>query len=147
MKKFATLILTLGFLFQGSAFAIGAIAVDDSVGENDPGYGFVTGEDSEAAAKAGAMKQCKSSGNDNCKVVVWFKTCGAYASSKKYYGYGFGAIPKSNARLKSPLAKPAVHNACWAFFTSFTNAGSASPSVEVLPTIRPSASSKMITLL
>ena len=91
MKKFATLILTLGFLFQGSAFAIGAIAVDDSVGENDPGYGFVTGEDSEAAAKAGAMKQCKSSGNDNCKVVVWFKTCGAYASSKKYYGYGYGA--------------------------------------------------------
>lgn len=91
MKKFATLIVTLGLMFQGSAFAIGAIAVDDSVGDTEPGYGFVTGEDSEAAAKAGAMKQCKSTGNDNCKVVVWFKTCGAYASSKKTYGYGFGA--------------------------------------------------------
>lgn len=91
MKKFASLIVCLGFLFQGSAFAIGAIAVDDSVGDAEPGYGLVTGEDSESAAKAGALKQCKSAGNDNCKVVVWFKSCGAYASSKKVYGYGFGA--------------------------------------------------------
>ena len=90
MKKFATLILTLGFLFQGSAFAIGAIAVDDSVGETDPAYGFSTGYDTEAEAKRAAMKFCKENG-DNCKVVVWFKTCGAYASSKKYYGYGYGA--------------------------------------------------------
>lgn len=90
MKKFATLILSLGFLVQGSAYAIGAIAVDDSVGETDPAYGFATGHDSEAAAKRAAMKFCKENG-DNCKVVVWFKTCGAYASSKKYYGYGWGA--------------------------------------------------------
>ena len=91
MKKFASLIVCLGFLFQGSAFAVGAIAVDDSVGDTDPGYGFVTGEDSESDAKKAALKQCRSSGNDNCKIVVWFKTCGAYASSKKFYGYGFGA--------------------------------------------------------
>ena len=89
MIKFATLVLSLGFLFQGSAFAIGAIAVDDSVGDTDPAYGFSTGHDSEASAKKAAMKFCKEHG-DNCKVVVWFKTCGAYASSKKYYGYGFG---------------------------------------------------------
>jgi hypothetical protein len=25
-----------------------------------------------------------------CKVVAWFKTCGAYASSEKHYGYGWG---------------------------------------------------------
>lgn len=90
MKKFATLILSLGFLFQGSAFAVGAIAVDDSAGETDPAYGFATGYDSEGEAKKAAMKFCKENG-ENCKVVVWFKTCGAYASSKKFYGYGFGA--------------------------------------------------------
>ena len=90
MKKTAALLLSLSFLFQGSAFAIGAIAVDDSVGEKDPAWGIATGEDSEGAAKAAAMKLCKENG-ENCKVVGWFKTCGAYASSRKYYGYGFGA--------------------------------------------------------
>lgn len=81
MKKFATLFLSLGFMFQCSAFAIGAIAVDDSVGETDPAYGFSTVYDTEAEAKRAAMKFCKENG-DNCKVVGWFKTCGAYASSK-----------------------------------------------------------------
>ncbi len=95
MKKFATVMLSLGFLFQGSAFAIGAIAVDDSVGETDPAYGFSTGYDTEAEAKKAAMKFCNENG-DNCKVVGWFKTCGAYASSKKYYGYGYGST-KSKA--------------------------------------------------
>ena len=90
MKKTAALLLSLGLLFQGNAFAIGAIAVDDSVGEKDPAWGISTGEDSEAAAKASALKACKENG-ENCKVVGWFKTCGAYASSAKYFGYGFGA--------------------------------------------------------
>ncbi|MEQ1518890.1 MAG: DUF4189 domain-containing protein [Usitatibacteraceae bacterium] len=90
MKKYAALLLSLGFLVHGSVFAIGAIAVDDSVGEKDPAWGISTGEDSEAAAKKSAMKLCKENG-DNCKVVGWFKTCGAYASSRKYFGYGFGA--------------------------------------------------------
>jgi len=90
MKKAAAFLISLSFLFHGSAFAFGAIAVDDSVGDTDPAWGISTGEDSEAAAKRAAMKYCKEHG-ENCKVVGWFKTCGAYASSKKYYGYGFGA--------------------------------------------------------
>lgn len=91
MKRISALILAFGLAIPISSYAVGAIAVDDSAGETDPGYGFVTGEDSEAAAKAAAMKQCKSSGNDNCKIAVWFKTCGAYVSSKKYYGWGYGS--------------------------------------------------------
>ena len=90
MKKSAALLLALSFFVQSSAFAIGAIAVDDVEGEAEPAYGFATGEDTEAAAKAAAMKYCKQNG-ENCKVAVWFKTCGAYAASKKYYGVGYGA--------------------------------------------------------
>lgn len=90
MKKFAVLFLSLSFLFYSSAFAYGAIAVDDSVGETDPAYGFATGKDTKEKAQRQAMKYCKEHG-DSCKVVVWFETCGAYASSKKYYGYGYGS--------------------------------------------------------
>lgn len=91
MKKLAALMLSVSMLVSASsAFAFGAIAVDDQVGETDPAYGFATGEDSKEAAQKRALKFCKENG-DNCKVVVWFETCGAYASSKKYYGYGYGA--------------------------------------------------------
>ena len=82
--------LAIGLALPGISFGFGAIAVDDQVGDDEPGYGFVTGEGSADAAKSKAMKECKASGNDNCKVAVWFKNCGAYASGKKVYGYGFG---------------------------------------------------------
>lgn len=77
--------------FPLSAFAIGAIAVDDEEGEDEPGYGFVTGYDSKDAARKDAIKECKASGNANCKLVAWFETCGAYAASNKYYGAGWGS--------------------------------------------------------
>ena len=95
MKKLTTSLLVLSLAIPLQVFAFGAIAVDDAADDNDAGYGFVTGEDSEAAAKAAALKQCKSGGNDNCRVVVWFKACGAYASSKNYYGWGYGNTKKA----------------------------------------------------
>jgi hypothetical protein len=82
----ATLLLSLASF---NAMAVGAIAVDDEAGSTDTGYGIVTGMSSEAEAKAGALKECKSAGN-NCKVAVWFTTCGAYANSKEYSGIGYG---------------------------------------------------------
>lgn len=108
MKKYAALLLSLGFLVHGSASAIGAIAVDDSVGERDPAYGVSTGEDSESAAKKAALKLCRENG-DNCKVVAWFKTCGAYASSKKYYGYGYAA---TKAAATSKALEMCGQNSC-----------------------------------
>lgn len=89
MKKSVALFLIASLVLPVTAYAIGAIAVDDSMGEKDPAWGVSTGEDSEAAAKRSALKLCKENG-DNCKVVAWFKTCGSYASSAKYYGYGWG---------------------------------------------------------
>jgi len=78
-------------LMSGSAFAEGAIAVDDQPGSkpSDAGYGVGYG-DSKESAKAAALKKCQSSGNDSCKVVVWFKKCGAYASSNEKFGIGYG---------------------------------------------------------
>jgi len=108
MKKFATLLLWLSFFFQSSAFAYGAIAVDDSMGEIDPAYGFATGEDTKEKAQRQAMKYCKEHG-DRCKVAVWFETCGAYASSKKYYGYGYGS---TKAKATADALKMCGRNSC-----------------------------------
>lgn len=91
MKKLTVIVMAAALLLNvSSAFAVGAIAVDDEAGETEPGYGIATGYDSEAEAKAAAMKFCKEHGN-KCEVVGWFKTCGAYAASKNYAGFGFGA--------------------------------------------------------
>ena len=75
-----------------NAMAAGAIAVDDDgdISGGDAGYGIVTGEASREDAAKAALKQCRSSGNSSCKVVVRFDVCGAYASCKKYFGGGWG---------------------------------------------------------
>ena len=82
----------IALLFGAShAFAEGAIAVDDTAGSKPSaaGYGIGFGDDKESA-KAAAMAKCKGMGNDSCKVAVWFKKCGAYASSNEKYGIGWG---------------------------------------------------------
>lgn len=86
-KLFAALMLSIPL----SALAVGAIAVDDEEGDDEPGYGFVTGYDNKDEARQDALKECRKSGNESCRIVAWFETCGAYAVSKKYYGAGWGA--------------------------------------------------------
>jgi hypothetical protein len=80
------LLLALPFTVYGA----GAIAVDDEEGEEEPGYGFVTGYESRDKAGKAALKQCRERDNTNCKVVVRFDTCGAFVVSPKYYGVGWG---------------------------------------------------------
>jgi Domain of unknown function (DUF4189) len=85
----------------GSAWAEGAIAVDDQAGNkpSDAGYGIGFG-DTKEAAQAAALRICRSAGNDSCKIVVWFQNCGAYASSAEKYGIGWGEseeVAKSKA--------------------------------------------------
>lgn len=112
MKKITALLFALMLVGPGSAFAFGAIAVDDEVGDAEPGYGIAVGMDSEAAAKKAALANCKSSGNANCKVAGWFKGCGAYASSKKYSGVGWGkteAIAKAAALDKCGSGNCKIH--------------------------------------
>ena len=87
MKRITTTLIAAGLLAIASigiAFAIGAIAVDDSYGDEPSGvgYGFVTLYGSKQEASAGAMDACQSEGNTDCKVVLTFQKCGAYASSR-----------------------------------------------------------------
>lgn len=91
--------LAIACVLPLSAFAYGAIAVDDEVGEDEPGYGISTGEDTRAAAERAALKECRKAGNTNCKVAVWFQGCGAYAASRKYYGIGYGKTLKIAERM------------------------------------------------
>ncbi|WP_249208786.1 DUF4189 domain-containing protein [Magnetospirillum sulfuroxidans] len=96
------LLAMTAFLFNSAAvYAAGAIAVDDEEGTSasEVGYGIGQGATRDAAA-ADAVKQCKSSGNSNCKVAVKYDTCGAYAASKGYSGIGWGsseAVAKKKA--------------------------------------------------
>ncbi len=73
-----------------SAFAYGAIAVDDDVSMREPAYGFSINQPSRQEAERVALNYCRKYG-ENCRSVVWFETCGAYAASAKHYGYGWGA--------------------------------------------------------
>lgn len=112
-KLVAVAAMMTALAFAGEVLAFGAIAIDDEQGETDPGYGFVTGEDTKEEARAAALKACRSQGNTNCKVVVWFETCGAYAASKKYYGYGFGktkavAVKKAVEMCGNKNCKPVI---------------------------------------
>lgn len=92
-----------------NAWAVGAIAVDDEVGDKDPGYGVVVGMDSEAEARREALKECRKAGNGNCKVAVWFKQCGAYAASRQYSGIGYGG---SKRVAEAKALDECGHNAC-----------------------------------
>ena len=93
------LALALFLAQSANAWATGAIAVDDEPGgkPSEAGYGIGFGDDKDSAMKS-AMKKCKEAGNDNCSVKVWFEGCGAYASSKKYYGHGLGASASQAAQ-------------------------------------------------
>lgn len=82
-----------------ASMAAGAIAVDDHRGETDPGYGFSLGNGSREEAARDAMRQCRQNDNDDCKVVVRFDSCGAYATSSKYYGVGWGESRREAERM------------------------------------------------
>lgn len=91
MNKFLLIAVTAFVLTSGTAFAAGAIAVDDEAGmkPSDAGYGIGSGSTRETAAVS-AMAECKSAGNTACVVAVKYDVCGAYAASMNYSGVGWG---------------------------------------------------------
>lgn len=84
----ASIFLTIG---ATSALATGAIAVNDALGTSaeEVGYGVGWGAN-QKEAEENAVKECKSAGNDQCKVAVWFEKCGAYVGDRVHVGAGFG---------------------------------------------------------
>jgi hypothetical protein len=96
----------------GHAFAatVDAIAVDDDRGDKggDAGYGVGEGKSAEEASHE-ALRQCKSAGNDGCKVALTYETCGAYASSRKYFGTG---TADTEAEAKHNALESCAHDSC-----------------------------------
>ena len=108
MKKVTALLLTLSLLSPFSAFAIGGISVDDNDGDLNVGYGVSTGKATERAAKDASLKKCEEGqNNEDCRFVGSFQTCGAYASSKRSGGFGYGATKaKAIAMAKEKCDSP-----------------------------------------
>lgn len=114
MRKNIALLAIIALLMPSLAFAFGAIAVNNVkpsevdhqivTGEgtkaavktvevekySESGYQIVTGQDTEALAKTAVMNNCKKADHKNCKIVVLFTECGAYASSQTASGSGTG---------------------------------------------------------
>ncbi|RWX81798.1 DUF4189 domain-containing protein [Neorhizobium lilium] len=100
-KIIPTLALAVILTAQASAvFAFGAIAVNDSQGTaaSEAGYGLGWGT-TRKEAERNAVKECKSAGNDECEVAVWFERCGAYAGDRVNYGIGYGETKKAAEKM------------------------------------------------
>lgn len=87
-------------LLVTSAFAFGAIAVNDSQGTSaeEAGYGVGWGS-SKREAERNAIKTCNKVGNDSCEVAVWFEQCGAYAGNRVHYGIGYGETKRAAEKM------------------------------------------------
>ena len=103
----AALLCGTGHVF---AATVDAIAVDDDQGDKggDAGYGVGEGESAKEASHE-ALKQCRSAGFDSCKVAFTYETCGAYASSRKYFGTGTG---DTEAEAKHNALENCAHDSC-----------------------------------
>lgn len=84
--------IAAAFVFPAAALAAGAIAVDDVEGmeHHETGFGTSVNEHNADEAAGEAMRQCRSTGNQNCRVVLRFNGCGAYAVSHSHFGVGKG---------------------------------------------------------
>lgn len=99
MKNWKFFLASIAMTLPMLSFATGAIAVDDQVGDEEPGYGIAVGKNGKDEALRAAVAECRRAGNRNCKAMVWFEGCGAYASSKNYYGIGFGKTLRAAEKM------------------------------------------------
>jgi hypothetical protein len=105
--------LTAAALFASvsvtAAFAWGAIAVDDDYDHTagEAGYASVTQYPTRRAAADEAMATCQTSENKDCRLVLTFTKCGAYAASTTRWGIGTGnTLPVAENRALSDCGGP-----------------------------------------
>lgn len=103
------MVLVVGLLAAGRAGAIGAIAVDKDDSGTEPAYGYAINYETRAEAERAAVGYCEDYGGDNCQAVVWFEGCGAYANSRRYYGYGWG---RTKQEAKDKALEMCSSNSC-----------------------------------
>ncbi|OYU46857.1 MAG: hypothetical protein CFE31_19520 [Rhizobiales bacterium PAR1] len=98
IKSTLMLAVTAGGLFLGAGAASadewGAISIDLTKAERSPYYG-IGGGGSEDEATKNAQKFCGEAGGKECKVVVTYNQCGAYAASKTGGGWGKSTTKKT----------------------------------------------------
>lgn len=89
--KFSLVVAAIVGLQVTSAFAFGAIAVNDGQGVSaeEAGYGVGWGS-TQKEAERNAVSTCRKAGNDSCDVAVWFEQCGAYVGDRVNFGIGYG---------------------------------------------------------
>jgi hypothetical protein len=109
MKHLKKFILVACLAVPTWSWAAGAIAVDDDDETEEAGYGMVVGYDTREEAAKEALKECKSQGNSDCRVVARFDTCGAYAASQQYYGVGWGS---TEAKAKTMALSKCAQKSC-----------------------------------
>lgn len=90
VQVLGAVVLAAGLLAAGRVGAIGAIAVDDDQKYDVPAYGYAVDFETREEAEKAAVKFCLEHGED-CRPVVWFEGCGAYAHSRRHFGYGWGS--------------------------------------------------------
>lgn len=75
-----------------AAFGWGAIVVDDDYDHtaDEAGYASVTQYPTRRAAVDAAMSTCQTAENKDCRLVLSFTKCGAYAASTTRWGVGTG---------------------------------------------------------
>lgn len=105
MKRMMALIVAATLAAPLGAYAVGAVAVDDMLGDRptEVGYFIAAGKRTAEQAKQAALHGCREQGYKHCRIGVWYATCGAYASSLLTNAYGVGKSREaaSHAALKA----------------------------------------------
>ena len=88
MKTMTALLLGLGLLVQGSAYAADANPADNGSATKVLTSSLTRSEADGALGSQSGAVPCRGNG-ENCRTVDEVKSCGAYVSSGKQHGYGF----------------------------------------------------------
>jgi hypothetical protein len=99
MKISAAVLLAIGFLHQGSAFAIDADVTVKGAQKKASLTRVVARQDAEASTARVAAKSCAADGT-GCLPADAYKSCGAFVADNNRHGYGFG-IGKAAATSKA----------------------------------------------
>jgi len=102
MKIAAALIVSLGFLYQGSALAAGANDTNDTAAKKTVAYDYSTAGNAQSVETT-AAKSCR---DGNCAMLEEVKSCGAYVASADHTGYGFGSSKAAATSKANQMCGP-----------------------------------------
>ena len=94
-RSLAVVVALAAFSNHAFAASYDAIAVDDDTDTRGGDAGYGVGEGGfPREAEHEAVKNCREH-NSNCKIVLTYEQCGAYASSRQHAGTGTGSSERA----------------------------------------------------